>query len=55
MDEKAEILENRAQIRMNRSKLDALISILSREGILDPEDLEDEFNTLIKKKDDHYE
>lgn len=50
MEIEKELLENRAVMRMNAAKIDAIVSILSREGILDEEELKQEIENRIKKK-----
>jgi len=47
MDDQKEILENRGQLIEQKKKLQALINILTREGILREEDLEEEFSSLL--------
>ena len=50
METEKEILENRAQIRLLESKIDALKELLSREGIIDEEEFEDLWKGLIKSR-----
>ena len=50
METEKEILENRAQIRLLESKIDALKELLSREGIIDEEEFEDLWKDLIKSR-----
>jgi len=44
-----DILENKAKLRMLELKLDAVINILIKEGIMLKEELDLELNNLIKK------
>ncbi len=50
MQTEKEIIENRGRIRVNELKLKALINILSKEGVVTKEEVEDELNNLLEEK-----
>ena len=47
-----EILENKGMTKMNELKLKAIINLLSKEGILTHEEVEEEVNRLIRQNHD---
>ena len=49
MEVEKEILELKAELKLARRKMDALLSILGREGIIDEDDLDDQMESLKKK------
>lgn len=48
MDIEAEVMESKGKIRLNELKIEAVINILSKEGIITHEEAEDELNKLLK-------
>ncbi len=50
MEQDKEILENRAQIRLVEAKLDALMELLSREGMIEQEEFEAMWKDHLKGK-----
>ena len=50
MNIKEEIIKNNASIKMNEIRIRAIISLLSKEGIVDNEEVEEEVNKLISQK-----
>ena len=49
------VMENKGKIRMNDLRIKALINILSKEGILTSDEVEEELNELVKIKDNEEE
>ena len=49
MNIEEEILKNKAENKMNKLRLKALINLLSKEGVLTHEEVEEELNNLTKK------
>ena len=47
-----EILKNRAGIKMNETRIKAIINLLGKEGILTHEEVEDETKRLIAEEDE---
>jgi len=45
------ILENKGKIKITELKLQALIKILTKEGIVTTEEIETELNSMFEKKD----
>lgn len=52
MEIKEEILKNKTRTKMAEIKIDALINLLSKEGILTHKEFEEEINNLVEKKSD---
>jgi hypothetical protein len=52
MNIEEEILKNKAENKMNKLRLKALINLLSKEGIVIHEELEEELNNLTKKDEE---
>jgi hypothetical protein len=52
MDTEKELLEHKAQIKLLEAKVQALQNLLSREGLVDEDELQDELNRIIKH-DEH--
>jgi len=50
MEIEKEVLETKAELRLSKHKMEALLNILTREGIVDPDDFEEEIKLLTKKK-----
>jgi hypothetical protein len=50
MDIKEEVIKNKGMIKMNELRIDAVINVLSREGILTHGEVEEEIKSLIKKR-----
>ncbi|MFC1704907.1 hypothetical protein ACFLZ6_01095 [Nanoarchaeota archaeon] len=48
MDIKNEVIENRGKIRINELKLQALIKILSKEGVVTKAEVKEELNELLE-------
>jgi len=48
MDVKEDVLKNKASIRLNQVKINAIINILSKEGILTHEEVDEEIKDIIK-------
>jgi hypothetical protein len=51
MDTRIELLENKARIKMNELRIRALINLLSKEGIITHEEVENEIALINKQKD----
>ena len=47
MEEQSQVFENKAKIKMLEDKLQALVNVLSKEGIISSEDVENELNDVI--------
>lgn len=45
-----DILENKAKIKMLELKIDAIINLLSKEGIILNEEVEKEINSIIRQQ-----
>ena len=46
-----EIINNKGKIKINELKLQALINILRKEGVIQGPDIEEELNSLIDNPD----
>jgi len=51
MDTEKEIIEHKATAKMLDAKLQAVINLLTREGMFDEDELQDEINRLIKHEE----
>ncbi|MBW2997840.1 hypothetical protein KY349_05865 [Candidatus Woesearchaeota archaeon] len=49
MEEKEEIVDLKASSRMNELKIEALVNILVKEGVISKEDFKEEFESLCEK------
>lgn len=52
MNIEEETIKNKNMGRMNEVKIKAIINLLSKEGILTHEEVEEEVNNLVSKKDE---
>ena len=46
-----QVLKNKGDIKINELRVKALINVLSKEGIVIPEEVENELQELIKEKE----
>ncbi|MCP3682421.1 MAG: hypothetical protein GY861_06985 [bacterium] len=49
METEKEVMENKGKIRMNELKIEALLNLLSNEGVLSHADFERELKELVGK------
>jgi hypothetical protein len=52
MNIEEETIKNKNRIKMSELKIKAIINLLSKEGILTHEEVEEEVNDLISKKEE---
>ncbi len=50
MELKEQVIENSTEIKMVDIRLDALINLLSKEGIITHNEVKDEINKILQKK-----
>jgi len=46
-----DVLENKGKIKINELKLQALIKILAKEGVVTTKEVEEELNSMLEKED----
>lgn len=49
MEEKEEIVELKAGLRMSELKIEALLNVLANEGVISKEDFKEEFESLCEE------
>ena len=47
-----EVFDNKAKIRMNDTRIQAVINLLCREGVFTKDEVKEEINNLLEDKDE---